>query len=66
MKINNSAIRFSSVYASFIALVCMFVFIPVVYLGYCDIEIALIAGIYMWVAVFVLSVIMCKIIDYTD
>lgn len=66
MKINNSAIRCSSVYASFIALVCMFVFIPVVLLGYCDIEVALIAGIYMWVAVFVLSIVMCKIIDYTD
>lgn len=64
MKITNTAIGFSSAFASFFALVCMFVFIPVVYLGYCDIEIALIAGIYMWVAVFVLSVIMCKIIDH--
>ena len=64
MKISNTAIGFSSAFASFFALVCMFVFIPVVILGYCDIEIALISMVYMWVAVFVLSVIMCKIIEY--
>lgn len=64
MKSNNTAIGFSSAFASFFALVCMFVFIPVVLLGYCDIEVALIAGIYMWVAIFVLSIVMCKIIDY--
>lgn len=64
MKINNTAIGFSSAFASFFALVCMFVFIPVALLGYCDIEIALISMVYMWVAVFVLSVIMCKIIEY--
>ena len=64
MKSNNTAIGFSSAFASFVALFCMFVFIPVVLLGYCDIEIALISMVYMWVAVFVLSVIMCKIIEY--
>lgn len=64
MKSNNTVIGFSSAFASFFALVCMFVFIPVVLLGYCDIEIALISMVYMWVAVFVLSVIMCKIIEY--